>query len=120
MLSFLQKEEEYSFLGTTEDTVENLKRIDKLYALMRAAAEVAGQIALRLTHDHELFLDFERYSEELLAFQEKFLPYYRDVKVRKAPSGLNPCRLLRGHVLIRLCCYWLQQGRHLPPLGTRV
>uniref|UniRef100_A0A8C0ASL5 Transferrin receptor protein 1 n=1 Tax=Buteo japonicus TaxID=224669 RepID=A0A8C0ASL5_9AVES len=71
---------EYSFLGTTEDTVENLKRIDKLYALMRAAAEVAGQIALRLTHDHELFLDFERYGEELLAFQEKFLPYYRDVK----------------------------------------
>ncbi|XP_049658445.1 transferrin receptor protein 1 isoform X2 [Accipiter gentilis] len=77
---FCNKEEEYSFLGTTEDTVENLKRIDKLYALMRAAAEVAGQIALRLTHDHELFLDFERYSEELLAFQEKFLPYYRDVK----------------------------------------
>ncbi|XP_074887704.1 transferrin receptor protein 1 isoform X1 [Buteo buteo] len=77
---FCNKEEEYSFLGTTEDTVENLKRIDKLYALMRAAAEVAGQIALRLTHDHELFLDFERYGEELLAFQEKFLPYYRDVK----------------------------------------
>ncbi|NWZ55336.1 TFR1 protein, partial [Haliaeetus albicilla] len=77
---FCNKEEEYSFLGTTEDTVENLKKIDKLYALMRAAAEVAGQIALRLTHDHELFLDFERYGEELLAFQEKFLPYYRDVK----------------------------------------
>ncbi|KAM9615382.1 transferrin receptor protein 1 isoform 1-T3 [Morphnus guianensis] len=77
---FCNKEEEYSFLGTTEDTVENLKRTDKLYALMRAAAEVAGQIALRLTHDHELFLDFERYGEELLAFQEKFLPYYRDVK----------------------------------------
>ncbi|NXJ51410.1 TFR1 protein, partial [Spizaetus tyrannus] len=77
---FCNKEEEYSFLGTTEDTVENLKRTEKLYALMRAAAEVAGQIALRLTHDHELFLDFERYGEELLAFQEKFLPYYRDVK----------------------------------------
>ncbi|NXS70622.1 TFR1 protein, partial [Pandion haliaetus] len=77
---FCNKDEEYPFLGTTEDTVENLKRSDKLYALMRAAAEVAGQIALRLTHDHELFLDFERYGEELLAFQEKFLPYYRDVK----------------------------------------
>ncbi|NXR03049.1 TFR1 protein, partial [Sagittarius serpentarius] len=77
---FCNKDEEYPFLGTTEDTVENLRKIDKLYALMRAAAEVAGQIALRLTHDHELFLDFERYSEELLAFQEKFLPYDRDVK----------------------------------------
>ncbi|NWS60190.1 TFR1 protein, partial [Chunga burmeisteri] len=77
---FCNKDEEYPFLGTTEDTVENLKKIDKLHALMRAAAEVAGQIALRLTHDHELFLDFERYGEELLAYQEKFLPYDRDVK----------------------------------------
>lgn len=84
ILLFLQKDEEYPFLGTTQDTVENLKMNDKLYALMRAAAEVAGQIALRLTHDHELFLDFERYDEELLAFQEKFLPYDRDVRVRKA------------------------------------
>ncbi|NWI27892.1 TFR1 protein, partial [Sula dactylatra] len=78
---FCNKGEEYAFLGTTWDTVENLRATDKLYALMRAAAEVAGQIALRLTHDHELFLDFERYSEELLAFQEKILPYYSDVKV---------------------------------------
>ncbi|KAM9279730.1 transferrin receptor protein 1 [Morus bassanus] len=78
---FCNKGEEYPFLGTTWDTVENLRATDKLYALMRAAAEVAGQIALRLTHDHELFLDFERYSEELLAFQEKILPYYNDVKV---------------------------------------
>ncbi|KAM9007564.1 transferrin receptor protein 1 [Ara ararauna] len=77
---FCNKDEEYPLLGTTEDTVENLKMTDKLYDLMRAAAEVAGQIALRLTHDHELYLDFERYSEELLAFQEKFLPYDRDVK----------------------------------------
>ncbi|NXX99498.1 TFR1 protein, partial [Centropus bengalensis] len=77
---FCNKDEEYPFLDTTEDTIENLKKTDRLYDLMRAAAEVAGQIALRLTHNHELFLDFERYSEELLAFQEKFLPYYRDVK----------------------------------------
>jgi len=101
--SFLQKDKEYPYLGTTDDTVENLKKTDKLYDLMRAAAEVAGQIALRLTHDHELFLDFERYSEELLVFQEKFLTYSRDVKVRKALSALNPCRLLQGHVLIRFC-----------------
>ncbi|XP_050758108.1 transferrin receptor protein 1 [Gymnogyps californianus] len=77
---FCNKDEEYPYLGTTQDTVENLKMTDKLYALMRAAAEVAGQIALRLTHDHELFLDFERYGEELLAFQEDFLPYDRDVR----------------------------------------
>ncbi|KAM6257971.1 transferrin receptor protein 1 [Porphyrio hochstetteri] len=78
---FCNNDEEYPYLGTTQDTVENLKMNDKLYALMRAAAEVAGQVAVRLTHDHELFLDFERYSEELLVFQEKFLPYDRDVKM---------------------------------------
>ncbi|NXN49258.1 TFR1 protein, partial [Rynchops niger] len=72
---FYNKDKEYPFLGTTQDTVENLKMTDNLYGIMRAAAEVAGHIALRLTHDHELFLDFERYSDELLAFQEKFLPY---------------------------------------------
>ncbi|NXT02318.1 TFR1 protein, partial [Jacana jacana] len=77
---FCNKDQEYPFLGTTQDTVENLKMTDNLYALMRAAAEVAGQIALRLTHDHELFLDFERYGDELLAFQEKFLSYDRDVR----------------------------------------
>ncbi|NXP08186.1 TFR1 protein, partial [Thinocorus orbignyianus] len=77
---FCNKDKEYPFLGTTQDTVENLKTTDNLYALMRAAAEVAGQIALRLTHDHELFLDFERYGDELLAFQEKFLYYDRDVR----------------------------------------
>ncbi|XP_063194283.1 transferrin receptor protein 1 [Chroicocephalus ridibundus] len=77
---FYNKDKEYPFLGTTQDTVENLKMTDNFYGLMRAAAEVAGHIALRLTHDHELFLDFERYSDELLAFQEKFLPYSRDVE----------------------------------------
>ncbi|XP_009998096.1 PREDICTED: transferrin receptor protein 1 [Chaetura pelagica] len=77
---FYNKDEEYPFLGTTQDTVGNLRRINNLYDLMRAAAEVAGQIALRLTHDHELYLDFERYSEELLAFQDKFLPYDKDAK----------------------------------------
>ncbi|KAI1235899.1 hypothetical protein IHE44_0001990 [Lamprotornis superbus] len=73
--------DEYSFLGTTEDTLANLKeKTDKLYPLMRTAAEVAGQIALRLTHDHELFLDFDRYSEELLSFQEKLLHFDSNVK----------------------------------------
>ncbi|NWI51570.1 TFR1 protein, partial [Calyptomena viridis] len=77
---FCNKDEEYPLLGTTGDTLANLKKIDKLYALMRAAAEVAGQIALRLTHDHELFLDIDSYSEELLSFQEKVLLYDQDVK----------------------------------------
>ncbi|NXY65947.1 TFR1 protein, partial [Callaeas wilsoni] len=78
---FYDEGDEYSFLGTTQDTLANLKgKTDKLYPLMRTAAEVAGQIALRLTHDHELFLDFDRYSEELLSFQEKLSHFDSDVK----------------------------------------
>lgn len=87
----MQEGDEYSFLGTTQDTLANLKmKTDKLYPLMRTAAEVAGQIALRLTHDHELFLDFDRYSEELLSFQEKILPFDSEVKVRRTLSSPNP------------------------------
>lgn len=78
---FYDEGDEYSFLGTTQDTLANLKaKTDKLYPLMHTAAEVAGQIALRLTHDHELFLDFDRYSEELLSFQEKILPFDSELK----------------------------------------
>ncbi|NXD38553.1 TFR1 protein, partial [Copsychus sechellarum] len=78
---FYDEGDEYSFLGTTEDTLANLKeKTDKLYPLMYTAAEVAGQIALRLTHDHELFLDFDRYSEELLSFQEKLWHFEPNVK----------------------------------------
>ncbi|NWX65582.1 TFR1 protein, partial [Promerops cafer] len=78
---FYNEGDEYPFLGTTEDTLANLKeKTDKLYPLMRTAAEVAGQIALRLTHDHELFLDFDRYSVELLSFQEKLWPFNPNVK----------------------------------------
>ncbi|NWR47090.1 TFR1 protein, partial [Regulus satrapa] len=78
---FYDERDEYSFLGTTEDTLANLKeKTDKLYALMRTVAEVAGQIALRLTHDHELLLDFDRYSDELLSFQEKLSRFNSHVK----------------------------------------
>ncbi|NWU19616.1 TFR1 protein, partial [Dyaphorophyia castanea] len=92
---FYDEGEEYSFLGTTQDTLANLKRkTDKLYPLMCAAAEVAGQIALRLTHDHELFLDFDRYSEELLSFQEKILPF--DSKVEELGLTLKWLFYARG------------------------
>ncbi|NXI83224.1 TFR1 protein, partial [Rhipidura dahli] len=92
---FYDEDEEYSFLGTNQDTLANLKeKTDKLYPLMRTAAEVAGQVALRLTHDHELFLDFDRYSEELLSFQEKILPF--DSKVKELGLTLKWLFYARG------------------------
>ncbi|NXX32951.1 TFR1 protein, partial [Nicator chloris] len=92
---FYDEDDEYPFLGTTEDTLANLKeKTDMLYPLMRAAAEVAGQIALRLTHDHELFLDFDRYSDELLSFQEKVLHF--DSHVKALGLTLNWLYFARG------------------------
>ncbi|NWI04470.1 TFR1 protein, partial [Tichodroma muraria] len=92
---FYDEGDEYSFLGTTEDTLANLKgKTDKLYPLMRTAAEVAGQIALRLTHDHELFLDFDRYSDELLSFQEKL--WHFDSHVKALGLTLNWLYFARG------------------------
>ncbi|NXR55891.1 TFR1 protein, partial [Hippolais icterina] len=92
---FYDKDDEYSFLGTTEDTLANLKeKTDMLYPLMRTAAEVAGQIALRLTHDHELFLDLDRYSEELLSFQEKL--WHFDSNVKALGLTLNWLYFARG------------------------
>uniref|UniRef100_A0A8C5TZ04 Transferrin receptor protein 1 n=1 Tax=Malurus cyaneus samueli TaxID=2593467 RepID=A0A8C5TZ04_9PASS len=92
---FYNEGDKYSFLDTTQDTLFNLKqKTDQLYALMHTAAEFAGQIALRLTHDHELFLDFDRYSEELLVFQEKLLPF--DSKVKELGLTLNWLYYARG------------------------
>ncbi|NXQ34309.1 TFR1 protein, partial [Alaudala cheleensis] len=92
---FYDEDDEYSFLGTTEDTLANLKeKTDMLYPLMRTAAEVAGQIALRLTHDHELFLDFDRYSDELLSFQEKLWQF--DSHVKALGLTLNWLYFARG------------------------
>ncbi|NXO64959.1 TFR1 protein, partial [Phainopepla nitens] len=92
---FYDEGDEYPFLGTTEDTLANLKeKTDKLYPLMRTAAEVAGHIALRLTHDHELFLDFDRYSDELLSFQEKI--WHFDSHVKALGLTLNWLYFARG------------------------
>ncbi|NXU62182.1 TFR1 protein, partial [Horornis vulcanius] len=92
---FYDEDDEYAFLGTTGDTLANLKeKTDMLYPLMRTAAEVAGQIALRLTHDHELFLDFDRYSDELLSFQEKL--WHFDSNVKALGLTLNWLYFARG------------------------
>ncbi|KAM5293325.1 transferrin receptor protein 1 [Ctenodactylus gundi] len=60
---------DYPYLSTTLDTYDNLlKRVPGLNAVMRAAADVAGQIMIKLTHEVELSLDYEMYNSEILAF----------------------------------------------------
>ncbi|KAM9035628.1 LOW QUALITY PROTEIN: transferrin receptor protein 1 [Sarcophilus harrisii] len=71
----------YRYLGTKLDTYDNLsKDIPSLRELMYAAAELTVQMVIRLTRDHELYLDYERYNEELFKFVRKLLPFKSELK----------------------------------------
>ncbi|XP_053165707.1 transferrin receptor protein 1 isoform X2 [Hemicordylus capensis] len=82
--SFRDDSKEYPYLGTKEDTLENLLRLFspavQLNNRIRLAAEIAGQMALRMTHDHELYLDFSSYNDILRASLQNLIQYVRDLK----------------------------------------
>ncbi|XP_058846113.1 transferrin receptor protein 1-like isoform X1 [Acipenser ruthenus] len=72
----------YPYFGTKEDNWSNLNartgnRIDDI---ARAAANVAGQMVLRLTHDHQLSLDFDRYNGELYSSVLKINRFAKQLK----------------------------------------
>ncbi|XP_004038298.1 transferrin receptor protein 1 [Gorilla gorilla gorilla] len=72
---------DYPYLGTTMDTYKELiERIPELNKVARAAAEVAGQFVIKLTHDVELNLDYERYNSQLLSFVRDLNQYRADIK----------------------------------------
>uniref|UniRef100_A0A2K5IMP3 Transferrin receptor protein 1 n=1 Tax=Colobus angolensis palliatus TaxID=336983 RepID=A0A2K5IMP3_COLAP len=72
---------DYPYLGTTMDTYKELvEKIPELNKAARAAAEVAGQLVIKLTHDVELNLDYERYNSQLLLFLRDLNQYRADVK----------------------------------------
>uniref|UniRef100_A0A8C6XAJ5 Transferrin receptor protein 1 n=1 Tax=Naja naja TaxID=35670 RepID=A0A8C6XAJ5_NAJNA len=77
----------YPYFGTAEDNLGNLlmafgNSITLMENGIRLAAEIAGRMALRLTHDHELFLDYKSYDSRLQNFIMRLLPYQREMKKR--------------------------------------
>lgn len=75
------EDKDYPFLGTTMDTYDVLNgRIPQLNRMMRAAAEVAGQLLIKLTHDAELNLDYERYNDKILSFVRDMNQFRADIK----------------------------------------
>ncbi|XP_066202984.1 transferrin receptor protein 1 [Saccopteryx leptura] len=77
---------DYPYLGTTLDTFEVLSReVRELNKMMRGAAEVAGQLIIKLTHDVELNLNYEMYNEKILAFVRDMNQFRTDIK----EMGLN-------------------------------
>ncbi|XP_064216159.1 transferrin receptor protein 1 isoform X2 [Aotus nancymaae] len=72
---------DYPYLGTTMDTYKELmEKIPQLDKVARAAAEVAGQFMIKLTHVAELNLDYERYNSQLLSFLRNLNQYRADIK----------------------------------------
>ncbi|XP_054839990.1 transferrin receptor protein 1 [Eublepharis macularius] len=76
---------EYPHLSTTEDNLDKLLSFfslssEKLDRTIRAAAEIAGRMALRMTHDHELYLDFSSYDDKLRDFVFKLAASHRGLQ----------------------------------------
>ncbi|XP_002716583.3 transferrin receptor protein 1 [Oryctolagus cuniculus] len=77
---------DYPYLGTTFDTYGMLiQKIPQLNKMARAAAEVAGQFMIKLTHDVELNLDYEMYNNKILSFVRELNQYRAYIK----ELGLN-------------------------------
>ncbi|XP_004675190.1 PREDICTED: transferrin receptor protein 1 [Condylura cristata] len=77
---------DYPLLGTNLDNYQKLtNQIPQLNKMTRAAAEVAGQLMIKLTHDVELNLNYEMYNDEILAFVKEINQFRSDIK----EMGLN-------------------------------
>jgi hypothetical protein len=87
-----QDDEAYPFLHTKEDTYENLHKMlrGRLPAVAQAVAQFAGQLLIRLSHDHLLPLDFGRYGDVVLGHISSLNEFSGDLKVQDAnhASGL--------------------------------
>ncbi|EPQ12014.1 Transferrin receptor protein 1 [Myotis brandtii] len=72
---------DYPYLGTTQDTYEVLNQeVPELNKMARAAAEVAGQLMIKLTHNAELNLNYDMYNEKMLSFVRDMNQFKTDVK----------------------------------------
>lgn len=69
-------------MDTNLDTYEKLiQKVPQLNKMVRAAAEVAGQFIIKLTHDIELNLDYDMYNNKILSFVKELNQFRADIKV---------------------------------------
>lgn len=113
----------YPYFGTAEDSPDNLlaafgNSANLMENAVRLAGEIAGRMALRLTHDRELYLDYKSYDSRLHNFVSSLLPHQKEMRVRlpnlggPGPLG-TPCHStlvpavpwaqVRGHEQGRQC-----------------
>ncbi|XP_049554638.1 transferrin receptor protein 2 isoform X6 [Orcinus orca] len=104
--SFIEDGPMYPFLHTKDDTYENLHRVlrGRLPAVAQAVAQLAGQLLIRLSHDHLLPLDFGRYGDVVLRHIGSLNEFSGDLKVQDANPApgiwrwgvLYPIKVLPG------------------------
>lgn len=102
----------YPFLHTKDDTYENLHKVlrGRLPAVAQAVAQFAGQLLIRLSHDHLLPLDFGRYGDVVLRHIGSLNEFSGDLKVQDAnPShgfwgwgALYPLKVLTSPGILSL------------------
>ncbi|XP_054445771.1 transferrin receptor protein 2 isoform X4 [Pteronotus mesoamericanus] len=82
--SFVEDGQAYPFLHTKDDTYENLHKVlrGRLPAVAQAVAQLAGQLLIRLSHDHLLPLDFGRYGDVVLRHIGSLNEFSGDLKAR--------------------------------------
>lgn len=82
--SFVEDGQVYPFLHTKDDTYENLHKVlrGRLPAVAQAVAQFAGQLLIRLSHDHLLPLDFGRYGDVVLRHIGSLNEFSGDLKAR--------------------------------------
>ncbi|EPQ15697.1 Transferrin receptor protein 2 [Myotis brandtii] len=82
--SFVEDSQVYPFLHTKDDTYENLHKVlrGRLPAVAQAVAQFAGQLLIRLSHDHLLPLDFGRYGDVVLRHIGSLNEFSGDLKAR--------------------------------------
>ncbi|CAH2248009.1 transferrin receptor 1 [Pelobates cultripes] len=64
--SFQKDNKSYAYIGTEMDTFQNLQSLVDIDTMCSTVTQIAGQIILRLTHDHKLPLDYDEYNGVLL------------------------------------------------------
>uniref|UniRef100_G3U7U3 Transferrin receptor protein 2 n=1 Tax=Loxodonta africana TaxID=9785 RepID=G3U7U3_LOXAF len=82
--SFMEDDQTYPFLHTKDDTYENLHAAlrGRLPAVARTVALLAGQLLIRLSHDHLLPLDFGCYGDVVLSHIGSLNEFSGDLKAR--------------------------------------
>ncbi|XP_006155757.1 transferrin receptor protein 2 isoform X1 [Tupaia chinensis] len=82
--SFVEDNQDYPFLHTKDDTYENLHKVlqGRLPAVAQTVAQLAGQLIIRLSHDHLLPLDFGRYGDVVLRHIGSLTEFSGDLKAR--------------------------------------